>query len=66
MTKKEFFRIVPARPFFEKYCPSVTRYYQKSRGIDGNGSPLDFTEEDKAAIRAGIEKLREDLKKVKL
>ena len=66
MTKKEFFRLVPARPFFLKYCSQITRFYQKSRGVDGNGKKIDFTPEEKQMIRAGIDKLCEDLKKVKL
>lgn len=65
MTREEFFKIVPARPFFNRYCPKVKRFYHKMRGIDGNKQPIDFSKEDKVMIKEGIKKLCADLKKAK-
>lgn len=66
MTRKELFKLVPARPFFTKYAPGVLRYYQKFHGKDGNGQPIDFTEEDKKLIRKGMAKLAADIQKAKI
>jgi hypothetical protein len=65
MTRDEFFKIVPARQFFTQYCPEIKRYYHKLSGIDGNKQPIDFTEQDKAIMKAAVNKLTGDLKKVK-
>jgi hypothetical protein len=65
MTAEEFFRIVPARQFFTKYCPDVKRYNHKKNHVDGNGKYIDFTADDKKRMSEGIKKLNIDLKKVK-
>ena len=43
MSREEFFKIVPAKQFFTKYCPGITNYYHKLRGYDGNKKQIDFT-----------------------
>lgn len=65
MNREEFFKLVPARQFFTKYCTQVKRYYHKLNGIDGNKQPIDFSEQDKQAMQAAVKKLVQDLKKVK-
>lgn len=65
MTTEEFFKIVPARQFFNKYCPDVKRFYHKMRGIDGNKKALDFSADDKVKMKQAALRLAEDLKKVK-
>ena len=61
MTKEEFFKIVPARQFFTKYCTGITNYYHKLRGFDGNKKPIDFTDYEKDQIKNSIEKLSKDI-----
>ncbi len=65
MTKEEFFKIVPARQFFTKYCTGITNYYHKLRGFDGNKKPIDFTAEDKKQMQKCAAKLSKDLANVK-
>jgi hypothetical protein len=65
MTREDFFKIIPARPFFKNYCPEVKNYYHKVRRFDGNGKPLEFSEADKAAINAAINKIFKAAVKVK-
>jgi hypothetical protein len=65
MTRDEFFKVVPARQFFTRYCPEVKRYYHKLNGIDGNKQPIDFTNEDKAIMHAAVKKLAKELTTVK-
>ena len=65
MTKEEFFKIVPARQFFTKYCPGITNYYHKLRGFDGNKKPIDFTDAEKKQMQSCAAKMSKDLAKVK-
>jgi len=65
MTKSEFFKLVPARQFFTKYCPGIPNYYHKHRGIDGNKKPIDFTPAEKEMMKKAAAKLGEHLKNVK-
>lgn len=46
-----------------KYGPHTK---QKMRGRNSQGKPLDFTPEEKAAIKTGLKRLIAELKKVKL
>lgn len=64
MTREEFFKIIPARQFFTKYCPQVTNYYHKLRGRDGNNKPIDFTDEEKRAMKKAAAALGKELSKV--
>lgn len=61
MNKDEFFKIVPARQFFTKYCTGITNYYHKLRGFDGNKKPIDFTDHEKDQIKNSIQKLSKDI-----
>lgn len=65
MNEEEFFKLIPARQFFQKYAPTVRNYAHKRRGIDGNGKLITYSPEDKAAMKAAAKRLAEDLKKVK-
>jgi hypothetical protein len=57
MTHKQLFKIIPAKQFFTKFCPDVRNYYHKSRGTDGNGKPITFSDQDNIQIKKGIERL---------
>jgi hypothetical protein len=57
---KEILKYISAKNFFEDYCKLVKNYKHKMRGKDGNGKPIDFTEEDKKAILISIKKMAED------
>lgn len=65
MNQVDFFRRVPARQFFTNYAPRVKRYYHKMRGVDGNKRPITFTPEDKADMQYGLQRMIDDLKKVR-
>jgi hypothetical protein len=65
MTREEFFKIVPARQFFTRYCTGITNYYHKLRGFDGNKQPIDFTDEEKKQMQKCAAKLSKDLANVK-
>lgn len=60
-TTKNLFKAVVINNFFKNYCPEVKCYYHKTRGISGNGTPIDFTDSDKAKIKEGVKKLITDL-----
>jgi hypothetical protein len=66
LSKDDFFELVPARQFFSRYAPNVKRFYQKMRGIDGNGKPIDFSPQDKEDIKAGIKLMSKDLKRARI
>lgn len=57
---REVFKFIQAKNFFEQYAPDVKRYAHKIRGLDSNGKPLDFTKEDKSAIKTGLRKMLQD------
>lgn len=65
MTRDEFFKIVPARQFFTKYCPGITNYYHKLRGFDGNKNPIDFSDDEKKEMQRSASKMSKDLASVK-
>lgn len=64
MTRDEFFKIVPARQFFTKYCTGISNYYHKLRGFDGNKKPIDFTDEEKKHMKKCAIKLGKELASV--
>jgi hypothetical protein len=64
LTQKGFFKLVPAAQFFNNYCPEVTNYYHKLRGVDGNGKPISFTENDKRIMKEAAQRLANDLFKI--
>lgn len=63
MSKKEFFKLVPAAQFFKHYAPDVKRPYHKMRGIDGNNKPIKFSDDDIEKMQSGLKTLLSDLKK---
>jgi len=65
MNEQEFFKLIPAIQFFTKYAPGVKNFAHKRRGIDGNGKPITFSQEDRAAIKAAAKKLADDIKRAK-
>jgi len=54
---KQVFKYISARGFFNEYAPSVRNYTHKMRGTDGNGNPINFSKEDKKAIKTGLKKM---------
>ena len=61
---KEILKYISAKYFFPDYASSVKNYTHKMRGVDGNGKPIEFTEEDEKAIAIGINDLAKDAKKL--
>lgn len=57
---RTLFKFIQARNFFTTYAPDVKRYAHKVRGLDSNSKPIDFTEEDKRLIKAGLRKMMQD------
>lgn len=47
--------------FFPVYAPAVKNWKHKNRGVDGHGKPIEYTDEDRIAIKLGLEKLFKDL-----
>jgi hypothetical protein len=64
MTREEFFRIIPARQFFKIYCPEVSNFYHKLRGLDGNKKPIDFSAEEKQLMNKAAKKIIKDIEGV--
>jgi hypothetical protein len=63
MTQEQLFKLVKIGRFFPKYAPGVTQFYHKYNKWDGR-KKCDFTSEDMNAIKQGIGRLIEDLKKI--
>lgn len=65
---KRYFKYIKAIHFLPDYCGIThTPYVQhKIRGIDGNGKEIEFTDDEKKKIRAGVKKLSADLQKKNL
>lgn len=66
MPKHPLFNIVVAKAFFEKYAPDVRNVKHKLRGKDGNGNPIEFSPEDKKAIKSGVARMTNELKSMEL
>ena len=60
---KEILKYLSAKYFFTDYAKSVKNFTHKMRGVDGNGKPIEFTDEDKKQIKSGIKQLSSDLQK---
>jgi hypothetical protein len=60
---RKFFECIKPVPFLLKYCnfKSVGRIRHKINGIDGNGQPIDFTEEEKKKMKAALRMILKDL-----
>ena len=60
------FDYIKASKFFPVYAAGVTNWKHKLRKLDGNGKPIDFSDEDRVLILAGFEKLRKNIYKKSL
>jgi hypothetical protein len=58
---KEILKYISAKHFFADYASSVNNFTHKMRGKAGNGKPLDFSEEDKKLIAAGIKEMSKEI-----
>lgn len=65
MEAQEFFKIIVEKHFFTDYCPTVTNWIHKKRGTDGNKRPIEFSPEDKKAMKEAAKQLAKDIAKVK-
>lgn len=57
MSTQKLLKFINARIFFPKFAPSVTNWRHKMRGQNSYGKVIDFTDVDKAAIKAGMKKM---------
>jgi hypothetical protein len=64
MERKDFFKVITVRQFFNNYCPEVKRFYHKMNGIDGNKKPIDFSPEDKKKMKTALKSMIKDISKV--
>ena len=53
---KQIFKYVKAAQFFPDYAPQVKQHGNKITGSDGR-RPVDFSKEDKKAIKDGLKKM---------
>lgn len=60
----EVFEMLRQRQFFPKYARSVKNFHHKYRKKDGNGKPIDFNEQDKAAIAKGLRLFAKQIERV--
>lgn len=58
---KEILKYISAKHFFTDYAKSVKNFTHKMRGLDGHGKSIDFTEDDKKAIAAGLKEMTKDI-----
>lgn len=62
-TMKEILKYIAAKHFFADYAKDVKNFTHKMRGVDGNGKPIEFSEEDKKEIKAAIKQMVADITK---
>lgn len=60
------FTYLNAFAFFRDYAPGIPNRMEKLAGNPRRGKARGFTEADKAAIRAGLDKLIDDLKRAEI
>jgi hypothetical protein len=63
---KNIFKYIKASQFLPDYCGieyNVTTRH-KMRGTDGNKKPIDFTDEEKKAIKGGLKKMLIEFRKI--
>lgn len=55
---KQVFKFIRASLFLPEFCdiPFTAMTRHKMRGRDGNGRPVDFTDQEKKKIAAGVKK----------
>ena len=56
-------KYIKADSFFKDYLPLIKSYKHKIRGKNGRGNPIDFSPEDKAQIKKGLQQLLKALLK---
>ena len=57
---KEILKCISAKNFFADYASEVKNFTHKMRGKDGNGNPIEFSQDDKKLIASGIKKMAAD------
>lgn len=57
---KEILKYISAKHFFADYCGEVKNFTHKMRGKDGNGNPIEFSQDDKKLIASGLKKMVAD------
>lgn len=60
---KEILKRLNATLFFKEYLPHIKNVKHKMRGTDGNGKPIDFTDEEKKQIAEAVQKQAKDFVK---
>lgn len=60
------FTYLNAFAFFRDYAPGIPNRMEKLAGTPRRGKAREFTETDKAKIRAGLDKLIDDLKRAEI
>lgn len=65
-SRHPLFNAIIAKHFFDTYCPSVRNWKHKLRGKDGNNNPIDFTKDDRKAMKASVRKMASDLRSIDL
>jgi len=58
---KEILKYISAKHFFADYATGVKNFTHKMRGTDGNGKPIDFSEDDKKIIVVGVKEMSKDV-----
>lgn len=53
---------VKADAFFRDYLPEIKSYKYKIRGSNSRDNPVDFSKEEKKAIKIAIKKMLKDAK----
>lgn len=60
---KQFKKYLQAKHFFPGYAKGVKNFKHKMRGKDGNGNPIEFSEEDRREIKAGVKVMAAEILK---
>lgn len=60
----DIFKYIKADKFFPAYAPNVKDWMKKKTGKNGRGNPIDFTEQDKKEIKAGVKKMFKDFEQL--
>lgn len=58
---KNTFENINAGKFFSKYLPHIKNIKHKMRGTNGNGKPIDFSDDEKKQIAKALKLLCKDL-----
>ncbi len=57
----DIFKYIKAAQFFPAYAPQVRDWKKKLSGKNGRGNPTGFTDDDRTAIRDGLQDLIKSL-----